>query len=374
MRHAKSTPAALNPDTEKQHPRPGLRSRGHQVANRMRISYIGNAAGTSLQRARALERLGHTVSIVDPWKWLAGPRLRARAHFHTAYLGVDRFLKRRIAREIRLSRPELIWVNQGEFLGPEALRTLRTFAVPIVNYANDNPFSPENRARFRAYRRALPDYDLVVVVFAEAVEAAREAGARNVIRKFISADEVAHLPNRQSGDTRGVEKPNDIVFVGTWMKEQRGPFVAELIRRQVPLSIWGDRWQKAREWPIIRPHWRGPGVYEQAGYAEIIRSARICLGLVNKTSGNLHTDRSIQIPSLGSLLCAERTSEHLSLYEEGKEAVFWSDAEECAELCMELLNDEPRRAEIARRGHERALRNNLFNEPVLASILEQAFR
>lgn len=337
----------------------------------MRIAYIGPQWGTSLHRARALERLGHTVSVIDPWAWLAQPKLRGRVHLHTGYVGVDRLIGSKLLREVLASRPDLIWVNQGEFLGSVSIRALRGLDVPIVNYANDNPFSAGNRMRFSHYRAALPFYDLVVVVFAEAVEPAKRAGARHVIRKFISADEIAHLqPSESEADDAG-DRP-EVAFVGTWMKEHRGAFIAELIDRGVPLSIWGDRWQKAKEWPIIRPHWRGPGVYDNRGYAQIIRGAKICLGLVNKASGNLHTDRSIQIPALGSLLCAERTSEHLALYEEGEEAVFWSDAAECANLCKELLADEPRRLEIARRGHERALRNNLFNEPVLESILEQA--
>jgi spore maturation protein CgeB len=144
--------------------------------------------------------------------------------------------------------------------------------------------------------------------------------------------------------------------------------------RGIPVWIWGNHWQKAPEWPIIKAHWRGPGIYDDYAYAKILRSAKICLGLVNKTSGNLHTDRSIQIPALGALMCAERTSEHLMMYEDGEEAVFWSDAAECATLCKELLADESRRAEIARRGYTRALRNNLFNEPVLDSILDEVSR
>ena len=269
-----------------------------------------------------------------------------------------------------MARPDLIWINNGEFLGPDLIRRMRELDSPIINYANDNPFSLEHRRRFAHYRAALPFYDLVVVVFADAVEAARKAGARRVIREYICADEVAHKPRVISADLRN-RYGSEVAFVGTWMKKQRGPFMVELIKRGVPLSIWGDRWHKAREWPVIEPYWRGPGIYDNEGYAAVLQSAKICLGLVNKSSGNLHTDRSIQIPGLGGLLCAERTSEHLALYEEGEEAVFWEDAEECAELCKTLLSDEPRRREIARRGHERALRNNLFNEPVLAGILSE---
>lgn len=84
--------------------------------------------------------------------------------------------------------------------------------------------------------------------------------------------------------------------------------------------------------------------------------------------------RNIGTPTLGSLLCAERTSEHLALYEEGVEAVFWNDAEECAAQCHRLLADDALRARIAARGHERALRNNLLNEPMLAAIIKRAVR
>ncbi len=338
----------------------------------MRIGYIGSAWGTSLQRARALERLGHSVSIVDPWPWVARRPLLARLHYHSGYLAVDRLLCSKLAQEARATGPELIWVNQCEYLGPLSLRALRELAVPIVNYANDNPFCAPSRIRFRNYRAALPYYDLVVVVFADAVEAAKRAGARRVIRKFISADELAHLrqPEVDAPDSR---YSSDVAFVGTYMRAQRGEFIAELIRRHVPLSIWGDHWHKSKEWAIIRPHWRGPGVYDERGYAQIIRSAKICLGLLNKAAGNLHTGRSIQIPALGALFCGERTIEHLTLYRDGEEAVFWKDAAECAAVCSSLLNDDERRRQIAQRGHERALRNNLFNEPVLASILKEIF-
>ena len=77
------------------------------------------------------------------------------------------------------------------------------------------------------------------------------------------------------------------------------------------------------------------------------------------------------MPSLGGVFCAERTPEHQFLYQEGEEAVFWSDAAECAEVCLRLLNDDARRTEIGRRGRVRCLRNGTMNEQILAHIISE---
>lgn len=338
----------------------------------MRIAYIGPARGTSLHRARAFERLGHQVTLIDPWTWLGHSEWVSRWLHHAGGFGVGLCIDRRLFAAAATARPELIFVNQGEFIGPSLLRPLRSFGVPIVNYTNDNPFSGRDGLRFRHYRKAVPSYDLLAVTFEENIAQARAAGARQITKVWLTADEIAHQPRKLSAAIFQ-RYCSDVAFIGTWMPE-RGPFMAELIGRGVPLSIWGDRWQKAREWTVIAPHWRGPGIYDDDDYAAAIQSAKICLGLLSKRSRNLHTGRSIQIPALGGLLCAERTCEHLALYDEGQEAVFWQDAEECAAHCHRLLADEPLRREIARHGHERALRNNLFNEPMLASVIEKALR
>ena len=45
--------------------------------------------------------------------------------------------------------------------------------------------------------------------------------------------------------------------------------------------------------------------------------------------------------------------EHLQMYQEDKEAVFWKDVDECAEKCLNLLKQPELCKQIAKRGHER---------------------
>jgi spore maturation protein CgeB len=269
---------------------------------------------------------------------------------------------------VQQSAPDLIWVNQGEFLGPRLLQRLRALGVPIVNYTNDDPFGHHNGRRFRLYLKALRYYDLLAVVREPNVLEATDHGARRVVRVFMSADEVAHGPCEVTSEDHR-RYASDVAFVGTWMPE-RGPFVAELIRLGVPLSIWGNRWQKAREWSIIQPHWRGRGVYDER-YSQIIQSAKVAIGLLSKDNRDLHTARTMEIPALGTVLCAERTSEHMHLYDDGVEAMFWDTPAECAAACRRLLADDLYRQTLARRGRERLQRNDNYNERVLARLLKE---
>jgi hypothetical protein len=144
-----------------------------------------------------------------------------------------------------------------------------------------------------------------------------------------------------------------------------------LVELGVPLSIYGDRWQKAPEWPVLRSVWRGGGLYGD-NYARAIQGAKVSLGLLSKGNRDLTTTRSFEIPYLGGVLCAERTTEHTELYRENEEAVFWSAPEECAAKCLQLLQDEPRRKRLSQNGRLRCLKNKTTNESVLARILYEA--
>jgi len=337
----------------------------------MKILYIGQGSGTSLHRINALKRLGHDVALIDPYIFIPNNRLIVKWVHDSGLLGMSALIERQILASLDSQTYDAAWINGGDLISPHLINTLRNQCGHILNYNNDDPFSLPQYGeynRWRLYRQSIPFYDLLVVVRPQNVEEVKAKGARKVLRVHLSADEVEHQPVPLSPEEYQTWQ-SEVCFIGTWFPE-RGPFMAELIRRGIPLSIWGDRWQKAREWNLIKEHWRGPACYNK-DYNRIIQSAKINLGLLSKGNRNLHTRRSIEIPFLGKLLCAEQTVEHEQMYIDGKEAVFWTSAEECAERCFELLQDPIRIDEIAGRGHHRCLKNNYFNEPILTMILNE---
>lgn len=335
------------------------------------ILYIGTSApgSTTLHRACALERLGYEVSIHDPTSsWQRGSAL-TYFHYHTGFRMCTRAARSALVRAVGDRCFDVAWVGGGREIDRAAVEFLKTRARVVVNYNNDDPFGRSEGGSWDTYLRAVASYDLLAVMRGINVPEAQEHGARNVMRVFMSYDEVEHSPRALSAEEHQ-RWASEVSFVGTWRPE-RGPLLLRLLEAGVPLSLWGDRWGRAREWPRLRAVWRGPSLVGSE-YSKAIQCSKIAIGLVSKGNRDQHTQRSMEIPALGTVLCAERTSEHGELFHEGSEAVLWSTPQECARACIELLEDEPRRAAIAARGKDRVTTLGVGNEPTMARILARA--
>lgn len=335
----------------------------------LRILYLGTRSGTCLDRARAYERMGHHVSHVDPRRLLPVSAWVDRITWRIGGHVWSPMLRSALARALKGQRFDLCHVDCGEWITAETVHLLKQHATKVINYCIDDPTGPRDGARFRAYRQALPAYDLAVVMRPQNVDEAKALGAKDVLRVFMSADEVSHAQRPMTSDQIR-QWSTDVLFLGTWMPE-RGPFLLKLIQLGVPLSIRGAHWQKAPEWDHLRDHWIG-GPVSGDEYAYAIQSAKVNLGLLSKGNRDQHTTRSMEVPSLGGVLCAEFTEEHASLYRDGQEALFWRSAVECAQNCQLLLKDEVWRQSIASTARERFRASGYGNQVVLANVLDRA--
>ncbi|MGC4062603.1 MAG: glycosyltransferase [Aquabacterium sp.] len=334
-----------------------------------RILYLGTRSGTCLDRARALTRMGYAVTHLDPRAMLPTTSWVDR---FTWKLGGQLFapvLHRRLQAALAGQHFDVCLVDCGEWVSAPTVHLLRQHASKVINYNIDDPTGPRDGLRFTAYRRAISSYDLAVVMRQSNVDELHALGMRKVLRVFMCSDEVSHAPRPISADDHRTWG-SDILFLGTWMPE-RGPFLLELIKVGLPVSIRGPNWYKAPEWDKLKPYWLGPGIGGD-DYARAIQCAKINIGLLSKGNRDLHTTRSMEIPALGGLFCAERTAEHLALYQEGQDAAFWSDARECIAVCTRLLANEPLRRQMMANGQARHLASLHRNERMLSRVMDAA--
>jgi spore maturation protein CgeB len=337
----------------------------------MRILYLGSDHGTAGHRANALKRLGHDVTAVNPFHGISKVPLNAHWRRYLGSVGLASLAGAYVLQRIAGQTFDLVWVDGGPLVSRKLVHDLRKYARRVINYNVDDPFGQRDVNYWLQYRRAVCAYDLMVVVREENVDEARRLHARKVLHVFRSADEEAHA-TRILTDEEKAQWASEVLFVGTGFPN-RGPFFAELIRLGVPVSIYGNSWSSLKEWKTIQPYWKGPGLEDAYSYSSAILAAKVSLGLLASENRDLHTTRSMEIPSLGCAFCAQRTREHLALYTENEEAVFWSSPEECASKCNALLSNDVWRQSIAHKGHERYLRNGWTNMRVTETVLKAAF-
>ena len=337
----------------------------------MKILYLGDdfVHSTSAHRAAALRRLGHEVTVIYPLAVLSRSpvvgAISTRLGFSPFVPWIDAAMRRKIAGQAF----DLAWIDSGADVSPGFHRWLRDRKTRILNYNIDDPFGTRDGRKWDLYRRSVPYHDVTVVVRNENVPEAQAVGASNVIRVYRSYDPVAHAPKKLT-DSEKEKWRSDVVFVGAWMPE-RGPFLSRLLELGVPLSIWGHSWHRAKEWSRLRACWRGSALHGD-DYVNAINGAKVALGLLSKGNRDLHTTRSAEVPFIGgAVFCAERTEEHSYLFKEGKEAAFWSDEEECASRCIELLADAPLRRQMAEAARRRIVAHRLSNDEVLAAVILQ---
>jgi hypothetical protein len=313
------------------------------------------------------------VEFLNPAASIRNNPLACKLYYLTGFRLADRSVLDWLERSIAGRQFDLAWVDTTHCISLQSIHLLRRHCKQVLGYMIDDPTGKRDAPLWATCRRAIPAYDLCVAVRVESEREFRHLGAQRVLRIWRGYDEVAHRPF-----TRGDEIPahfrSDVAFIGTWMKEQcaesRDSFLLKLTDEGIPLSIWGNRWHKAPAWPKLRQYWRGKGLAGRDLVAAM-QGAKVCLGLVSHGNRDLHTQRSAEIPFSGGLLCAERTSEHLQMYNEGFEAVFWSSPRECAEACRALLNDDTKRCGIRDAGMQRVRGLGLGNEPICRRILTE---
>lgn len=336
----------------------------------MKILYIGDAFehSTSTHRANALRRLGHEITHINPRATLPNWRIVGGLSVRLGYGIFAPFINQVVKKALTRQTFDLAWIDAGSELGPAVYHLLRRSSLRIINYNVDDPFSSRDGRKWNLYRKSVSLQDLTVVVREENVAEAKAAGARRVLRVYRSFDPVAHSPvELTAGDW--IKWSSKVSFIGTWMPE-RGPFMASLIKQGVPLSIWGDWWQKAPEWPVIQKVWRGYGIYGR-DFVAATQCSKVALGLLSKGNRDLHTTRSAEVPYIaGPVFCAERTREHSYMYQENEEAVFWENVDECATQCFRLVGDETLQRRIVVNGRRRVEAWQLSNDAIIQDILK----
>jgi spore maturation protein CgeB len=339
----------------------------------MQILYIGadHPSTTSRHRADALRRLGCDVYVVNPQKLIGSRnRLQAWLDYRTGYRLFQRKLRLSLVAALphKTYSPDLIWVDSGELIGPRILRLLLSiYNAPAILFNVDDPTGRRDGNRFLLVRSSLPLYNLCVSCRFETSLEFMALGALRSVVVSRSYDESIHNPSPLVLPAQAEKR---VSFVGTFIPgENRDQFLLALARpANLPLVIYGNRWPRSRLFDKLKRFYYGPALSGDA-YLKAINTPAVSLGFLSHGNRDLVTQRSFETPACGGLFCAERTSEHQLLFEDGVEVVFWDSVDECIQVCRSLLRDVQTNRAIRNAGQQHMLAAGFGNEDICRQVL-----
>ena len=334
----------------------------------MRILYIGQLweGSTALGRMNTLNSLGYETVAFDVSPFTAGASrlLQSIAWRFNAGPVVSK-MNRAIWREADgLQGVTHIWVDKGVWVYPDTIQYLKErTGARAIHYTPDSQIVSQ---RSRHFMSSIPLYDVLVTTKEWEVDAYKEAGARRVILTYQGYD--SQFVPRRVAESELATYGSDVCFVG-----HTQPHYAEKLKvlslLNIRLRIWGDAWPRYAE----RNSWAqgivAKGLWGE-NYPVALACAKIGLGLLGKHIPETSTTRTFEIPAMGTFLLAERTALHQQLFDEGKEAEFFSSDEEMIEKTRFYLQHDEAREQIAAAGRVRCERSGYSSTELLRKVVE----
>ena len=338
----------------------------------MRILSVGQMDGISNTcrfRNLALENIADKVDVVNT---SARVTLWYRIAYHLFLFGIPVKLpdtvgaNKKIIELIIKHNYDIVWIDKGNTIEASTLNYIKVKQpnAKLISYSPDNMVLRHNHSK--QYLEAISFYDYVITNKSYIVKELKHLGARSVIFVNNTFEPSFHHPYQLNH--RDIERlGGEVGFIGAWEKE-RCESILYLSRNGIKVNVYGDKkWKKyIGDNPCL--HIVLNGLFNE-DYAKSLCAFKINLCFLRKMNFDKQTTRSVEIPACGGFMLAERTDEHKSLFEEDKEAVFFSSNEELLEKCIYYLEHECERKIIAAAGRKRCLDSDYSNEGMIRKTL-----
>ena len=341
----------------------------------MRVLSVGTMSGISNTcrfRNMALEEIADVVDVVNSEEKKIS--LWYKIAYHLFLIGLPIYLpdcssaNRKIIKFIKRNNYDVVWIDKGVTINPKTLKKIHKLQpqTKIISYSPDNMALRHNQSQ--NYLGCIPIYDFHITTKSYILDDMKKLGAKNIYFVCQSYESKFHYPRKITEDDIN-RLGADVGFVGSWEKE-RMDSILYLTRNGIKVRVFGDK-----KWEICRgdnPNLiiEDYGLYDE-DYSKSFKCFKISLCFLRKMNFDQQTSRTMEIPASGGFMLAERTEEHMMLFEEGKEAEFFGSNEELLEKCRYYLEHEEERVQITKAGLNRCKESGYSNLETLRKILNK---
>ena len=272
-------------------------------------------------------------------------------------------LNKRILKKTKLFLPDIIFIVKGNNVFPTTLKKLKhQYKTKIISWSQDDMFNKINRSYY--YTLGLKYYDLIVTQKSFNIFELKNLGA-----KKIHFQNAAFCLRNHRPFFKTLTKTIDVLFIGSAEKE-RFESMNFLAKSGIKINVFGYGWHKKR----YLAHHINLDIQKKeligSEYIKAISSSKITLCFLRKINRDLQTNRTFEIPACGAFMLAERTNEHVELFDEGKEVEFFNSKEELLDKVKYYLKNSAQRERIAKAGYNRVLKDKHTYDHRVLEMLE----
>ena len=282
--------------------------------------------------------------------------------FHKIRLPLDstKFNYRIIQKYIDF-KPSFIIVIKGNNIYPSTLKKIKKIdsKVKIFSWTADNMLKKHNSSIY--FDLSLKLYDIHFTTKSNIVNDLYKLGAKKVVFLNKAYSKEYHYPVSVKDKYKF-----DVLFIGT-AERQRYNYMQYLAKNGIKVNIFGNLWNKSfksSENLIIHRKELINNDYRSA-----ISSSLITLCFLRKINDDQQTSRSIEIPACKGFMIAEKTEEHLNLFKNEEEAVFFKNKNEMLELVLFYLENDDKREKIRERGYLRVINCNYSYDDMINKMI-----
>jgi len=254
--------------------------------------------------------------------------------------------------EILEFKPNIIWLEWPLLLERATLSEIKA-KLPnciLISFQDDNPFghrSESEKWKWKYFLNTLDLYDLNFVKRTSDIKEYKKRGAKQT-ELFMHGYYWNFFHPIEN-----TYKKYSVSFVGTAL-DKRITYIKNILGPlKNDLTVFGDRWDRHLFYYLYKDNFnRAVYIHE---YAKVISQSKISLGFVSSYNLDEYSNRTFEIPACRGFFLAERTPKHSELYEEGKEAEYFSSAEECLDKINFYKKNDFKREKIAENGHNHCI-------------------
>jgi spore maturation protein CgeB len=310
-----------------------------------RLALVGKSGGTNIADSfrRAAVEMGHRVTFFDAGEAYAGPRvIRALVWRLGGHRPIHlKTFSKTVVQACATAKPEIVISTGMAPLTNSALRAFRDKGALCVNYSTDDPWSPNQYARW--YLKALPVYDIIFTTRRANIVDFQRLGCRDVRHLPFGYDRDLFAPAASTtASTTASLSEHDVLFVGG-ADQERVEFIRRFVEEGARIALAGDYWERHSSTSRY-----SLGHVKPDEIRRLTAAAKVNLCLVRRANRDGHVMRSFEIAAVGACMLVEDTVEHRELFgDDGECVVYFHTPEQAATRAKELILDKAERERLA---------------------------